>query len=286
MSEIRVIVDKNDLDTIADAIREASGETESYTIDTLISKTVEAVSGSGGVELPTLTNEAMAADMLSGKQLIDSDGNVVTGTMASVTQATPSITVSSGGLITASATQTEGKVAAGTKSATKQLTVQAAQTITPSTTNKTIASGRYLTGTQTIEGDANLVASNIKSGVSIFGVAGSYEGSGGGSSGGGSFVTSGVTIRTKRSPTGTSYVSTIDYIADQAGTLTPTQTAPTDYISFITPVVGTILFVKTQNSPTNCTVTSDLELISFDASVGAVIKVLTVAGDSGFNISF
>jgi hypothetical protein len=60
-----------------------------------------------------------------------------------------------------------------------------ATTYTPSTSDQTIASGTYLTGTQTIKGDANLVAGNIKSGVSIFGVAGSYEGSGGsgGSSG-------------------------------------------------------------------------------------------------------
>lgn len=49
---------------------------------------------------------------------------------------------------------------------------QAAQTITPGTADKTIASGSYLTGTQTIKGDSNLVSSNIKSGVSIFGVAG------------------------------------------------------------------------------------------------------------------
>jgi len=91
-----------------------------------------------------------------------------------VEQATPEITVSSGGLITASATQAAGLVPAGTKTATKQLTVQAAQTITPGTSNKTIASGRYLTGTQTIKGDANLKAANIKKGVSIFGVAGSY----------------------------------------------------------------------------------------------------------------
>lgn len=52
---------------------------------------------------------------------------------------------------------------------------QAAQTITPGTADKTIASGRYLTGTQTIKGDANLLAGNIKSGVSIFGVAGTVE---------------------------------------------------------------------------------------------------------------
>lgn len=97
--------------------------------------------------------------------------------VTTATQATPSITVSSAGLITASATQAAGYVAAGTKSATKQLTTQAAQTITPSTSNKTIASGRYLTGTQTIKGDANLVAGNIKSGVSIFGVTGTMSAS-------------------------------------------------------------------------------------------------------------
>lgn len=36
--------------------------------------------GSGGVELPTLSNEGAASDLLSGKQLIDGDGSVVTGT--------------------------------------------------------------------------------------------------------------------------------------------------------------------------------------------------------------
>jgi hypothetical protein len=101
------------------------------------------------------------------------------------TQATPSISVSSSGLITASATQTEGYVSAGTKSATQQMTAQAAQTITPGTSNQTIAAGRYLTGIQTILGDSNLIADNIKSGVSIFNVLGTLEAtSGGGGSGG------------------------------------------------------------------------------------------------------
>lgn len=54
---------------------------------------------------------------------------------------------------------------------------KSAQTYTPGTSNQTIAASQYLTGTQTILGDANLVASNIKDGVSIFGVNGTYSGS-------------------------------------------------------------------------------------------------------------
>lgn len=56
------------------------------------------------------------------------------------------------------------------------ITSKSAQTYTPGTTNQTIASGQYLSGTQTISGDANLVAANIASGVSIFGVTGTYAG--------------------------------------------------------------------------------------------------------------
>ncbi len=88
--------------------------------------------------LPTLTTPGAAADLRTGKQLIDGSGNIVTGTMPE----------------------------------------QAAQTITPGTTNKVIASGRYLTGTQTIKGDANLIAENIASGKTIFGVAGTFSGGG------------------------------------------------------------------------------------------------------------
>lgn len=53
-----------------------------------------------------------------------------------------------------------------------------ATTYTPGTSNQTIASGTYLTGAQTVSGDANLIAGNIKSGTSIFGITGTYSGGG------------------------------------------------------------------------------------------------------------
>lgn len=118
----------------------------------------------------------------SGSSIIVPAGyypNQANKSVATTTQATPGITVSTAGLITASATQGEGYVSSGTKSATKQLTTQAGTTITPGTSQKTaVSSGRYTTGAVYVAGDSNLVASNIKSGVSIFGVSGSLASGG------------------------------------------------------------------------------------------------------------
>jgi len=55
-------------------------------------------------------------------------------------------------------------------------TAKSATTYTPGTSDQTISSGYYLTGTQTIKGDSDLIASNIKSGVTIFNVTGTYTG--------------------------------------------------------------------------------------------------------------
>ena len=77
---------------------------------------------------------------------------------------TPTITVSSNGLITATANG---------KSATQQLSTKGATTITPSTSSKTaVSAGYYTTGAVTVSGDADLKADNIKSGVNIFGITG------------------------------------------------------------------------------------------------------------------
>lgn len=74
-----------------------------------------------------------------------------TKSVATTTHPDPTVSVNSTGLITASHTQTEGYVSAGTTTGTSQLTTQAATTITPSSQSQTaVASGVYTTGAVTV----------------------------------------------------------------------------------------------------------------------------------------
>lgn len=115
-------------------------------------------SGSATTPATTIT----AAPELS----INSSTGVITATVSASQAITPTV---SAGYVSAG---TSGTVTAS-GSDTLALTTQGATTITPGTSAQTIAAGTYLTGAQTIEGDSNLQAAYIKSGVSIFGVNGS-----------------------------------------------------------------------------------------------------------------
>lgn len=149
-------------------------ESELTEQDNLIAQLQSVVDGLP--EAPNLQAKTVTPTTSSQTVTADSDYNglsqVTVNAMPTATQATPTITVNNDGLIIASTVQAAGYVSSGTEIATKQLTTQAAQTIIPTTYDQTITSGKYLTGAQTIKGDPNLVASNIISGVSIFGVTG------------------------------------------------------------------------------------------------------------------
>ena len=112
------------------------------------------------------------------------------------------------------------------------------------------------------------------------------------SSGSGTTVaTREISVKTKQTPMPSSpfFVEYIDYVSiDTDGALTTSRFSNIVYMTFLDGVaIGTILFVKTINSPSSCVVDSDyMELVSFDASVGAVIKVIGDATEDGMSITF
>lgn len=117
----------------------------------------------------------------------------ISGTSATVSTGTNTITLSK--TVSNTPQVSAGYISSGTAgnssvSLTANVTTKAAATIYPSTSSQTIASGTYLTGTQTISAvsQTNLAAENIKSGTTIsisngngniWSVLGTYSGGGG-----------------------------------------------------------------------------------------------------------
>ena len=96
----------------------------------------------------------------------------ISGTAATLSTGTNTLTLSKSVSVTPSVTA--GYISSGTAgnanvSLTASVTTKAAATINTSTTDQTIASGQYLTGTQTIKAVtvSGLAASNILSGVTV-----------------------------------------------------------------------------------------------------------------------
>src|SRR5690606_37941499 len=107
---------------------------------------------------------AVAGDILAPKTAYVK-GSKVTGTMPDKGTVNNNLPINGSYTIPAGKHSGSGKV-------TQSISTKEAQTYTPGTTDQSIASGQYLSGVQTIKGDANLIPANILSGISIFGVTG------------------------------------------------------------------------------------------------------------------
>lgn len=153
--------------------------TKTYTPSTSSqSDTITASTGYDAIEEVDVTINAMPSGSATGPSSVSSTGATVSTPQANtltLSKSNVSITpVVSAGYVSS------GTASSATVTLSAAVPLKGATTYTPTTSDQTIASGTYLTGAQTISGDANLVAGNIKKNVSIFGVTGSYEGSGGG----------------------------------------------------------------------------------------------------------
>lgn len=138
--------------------------------------TITSQSGTYTIPAGYTTGGTVTANISSGSTTVSGSASA---SSAAITTGNGTLTLTKSVSITPSVSA--GYISSGTQgsvniSLTASVTTKAAATITPSTSNQTIASGTYLTGTQTIAGDADLVARNIKSGVNIFGVTGTYSG--------------------------------------------------------------------------------------------------------------
>ena len=243
-------------------------------------------SGSGTVKISdTEKAKIIPANIKKGVTILGQTGTCEAGTTTSGTDTTDA-TASASDIRSGKTAYVNGRKLTGT------IPNQAAQTITPGTTDKTIASGKYLSGTQTIKGDSKLVASNIKSGISIFGVTGTYTGSSSGSSSGSGLPN---TIIAGDTPV----------IANLAG-MNITSTTMTDTKISITikkagtyrfkiPAVAkssfssgspTVSLYKNGTSANSTTITSStVECISFDleCAVGDIISVYAKAVGSNYS---
>lgn len=129
--------------------------------------------GSGKVSVNSLSSQTSAS--ATAARILSNytgwvNGSKLTGTMANRGAVSQSLAANGSYTIPAGWHNGSGKVS-------QSLTTQASVNVTPGTANKTAcAANRWTTGNIVIVGSSNLKAANIKNGVTIFGVTGTWVG--------------------------------------------------------------------------------------------------------------
>lgn len=164
----------NGKELIADAIAGKGVPTSANDTYATMAGNIEKIETGIDISDATLTS---ASELKQNIVAYTKTGQRIVGSLGQGKVNTPSISVNSAGKIMAGTSYTSGIIGQGTVNNTYQLNTKDETTITPGTSQKTaVATGIYTIGPIYVAGDENLKASNIKSGVSIFGVSGSYTG--------------------------------------------------------------------------------------------------------------
>lgn len=130
--------------------------------------TINTLPEAGGVELPTLTNPGTAEDLLLGKEFINSEGNIVTGSMPN----NGTITMTMDGIETKSISIPEGYTSGGTVSLDSSIDEEVSEQTDLITEIKTVASNLPEAGNSG-SGNTNIdtctVILNIANNATVYG---------------------------------------------------------------------------------------------------------------------
>lgn len=140
---------------------------ESYTIPRGYHDGTGRVTGTGAA-LPALTNPGEPGDLLKDKQLIDQNGNVVTGTLEPGSSTSDATATAGDILAPKTAYVAAGKV-------TGTIATRGDSDVTASGPQVAVPAGYYPQAVNKTVSDPNLIPENIKAGVDILGITGALS---------------------------------------------------------------------------------------------------------------
>ncbi len=239
---------------------------KAYVNGALIEGTIQTKTGQQGSTITSNGTTSIPQGYHDGGSYVSVN---VSTTTANGALGEPSISLNtSTGVITATSNvRTSGYLStSATTSNTYTLQTNSGGIITPGTSQKTaVAAGKYTTAATYVKGDSNLVAANIKSGVSIFGVSGTYEGSGSSSE---TYNTQDL-IQNVTSETSATYINGLTFVdtADQIKSVVIVQTGDFDSINANEVIFG---YVDKRSGQTVCATKNSIGTILLDSTSNCI----------------